>query len=197
VQCINSLPRISDTTDSLYRRFLIVPFDKTFVGVERKYIKSDYLHRQDVLQYVLYKVLNTDYYTFSEPDACLSMLDEYKEFNDPVRSFWNDVKDELVWDFYPNEFLLDLFNAWSSRTKMGTQVGRQTFLNNLELIAGEDGWFRQKGKTKITSARNGKPELLIQEYNLTEWRAKSYIGRNTSMICMPDWKESYYGFLRK
>ena len=80
---------------------------------------------------------------------------------------------------------------------MGTQVGRQTFLNNLELIACEDGWFRQRGKTKITSARNGKPELLIQEYNLTEWRAKSYVGRNPSMICMPDWKESYYGFLRK
>lgn len=52
IQCLNEYPRIKDTSDSFYRRQLFIPFDKTFTGKERKYIKDDYLSRKEVLEYV-------------------------------------------------------------------------------------------------------------------------------------------------
>lgn len=69
VQVFNKLPRIKDKSESIYRRCLFVPFDKCFTGVEKKYIKADYLHRPEVLEYVMFKVLNMNYYSFSEPAA--------------------------------------------------------------------------------------------------------------------------------
>lgn len=45
VQCVNEYPRVKDKSDSFFRRQLFVPFMKCFTGIERKYIKDDYLHR--------------------------------------------------------------------------------------------------------------------------------------------------------
>lgn len=60
VQCINELPRMKDKSDSFYRRQLFVPFNKSFTGIAREYIKDDYVRRKDVLEYVLHKVLKLD-----------------------------------------------------------------------------------------------------------------------------------------
>ena len=71
VQCVNEIPRVRDKSESMLRRLLVIPFKKRFQGKERKYIKDDYLHRKDVLEYVLYHVLaETDYYELDEPAAC-------------------------------------------------------------------------------------------------------------------------------
>ena len=112
VQCLNEFPRVKDKSDSFYRRQLFVPFTKCFTGRERKYIKSDYLHRQEVLEYVMYKVLNMDYYSLSEPATCKAVLAEYKEYNDPVRAFFEEMADRFSWDFVPFEFAYDLYKAW-------------------------------------------------------------------------------------
>ena len=92
IQCINELPKLRDKTDSMYRRLLVVPMNKSFEGRERKYIKSDYLNRRDVLEYVLYHVLaETDYYELDEPKACRELLADFKGYNDAVRQFLNDM----------------------------------------------------------------------------------------------------------
>ena len=101
VQCLNEMPRIKDKSNSFFRRQLFIPFDKCFTGKERKYIKHDYLHRREVLEYVLHKVLNMDYYTLSEPESCKKALEEYKEFNDPVLQFVHEVLPLCVWDLLP------------------------------------------------------------------------------------------------
>lgn len=85
VQCLNEYPRVRDTSESFYRRQLFIPFDHCFTGCARKYIKDDYLGRPEVLEYVLFKVLNMDYYELSEPESCKAVLADYKEYNDPVR----------------------------------------------------------------------------------------------------------------
>lgn len=112
VQCLNEMPRIKDKSDSFYRRQLFIPFTKCFTGAERKYIKYDYLHRKEVLEYVLFKVLNMNYYELSIPESCKDALEEYKEFNDPVRQFMADIMSELQWDLVPFTFLYDLYKAW-------------------------------------------------------------------------------------
>lgn len=99
VQCVNELPRLRDRSESMYRRLLVVPFEKRFEGNERKYIKDDYLYRPEVLEYVMHKLLaETDYYELDVPQACVDMLEEFKLENDPVRQFAEEAFTEAAWD---------------------------------------------------------------------------------------------------
>ena len=116
VQCLNEMPRIKDRSDSFYRRQLFIPFTKCFTGIERKYIKEDYLKRKDVLEYVLKRVLNMNYYTLSEPAACKNALEEYKDFVDTTRSFMQEIMPKLQWTLVPFDFLFDLYKVWYKDT---------------------------------------------------------------------------------
>lgn len=147
VQCLNEFPKFKDKSESMYRRQLFVPFNKCFTGAERKYIKNDYLQRQDVLEYVLYKVLNMDYYELSEPSACKAVLAEYKEYNDPVRAFFAEFSSVLTWDLVPFSFLYDLFKAWSLRSNPAGKIcSRSAFINSLLSILPDFPIWYCKGK---------------------------------------------------
>ena len=41
-----------------------------------------------MLEYVLWKVLNTNYYEFTIPDVSEQLLGQIKESNDPISSSW-------------------------------------------------------------------------------------------------------------
>src|SRR5690606_20490688 len=113
VQCLNELPRFKDKSESFYRRQLFVPFKKSFTGREKKYIKDDYLKRPEVLRYVAKRVLvDMDHYALSEPAPTKALLAEYKDFNDPVRAFWEEFRLRLAWDLAPFTFLYALCKAW-------------------------------------------------------------------------------------
>ncbi|WP_330848125.1 DUF5906 domain-containing protein, partial [Streptococcus suis] len=56
IQSTNELPRFKNKTNGTYRRFLIIPFRKTFSAKEDNWqIKDEYINRDDVKQYVLKK----------------------------------------------------------------------------------------------------------------------------------------------
>ena len=96
VQCVNDTPRFRDKSGSLYRRQLIIPFNKSFTGAERKYIKQDYMHRTEVLEYVLHRVLSGSFYELSEPAAVKMALHQYKIENDPCTRVCRRVP-RVVW----------------------------------------------------------------------------------------------------
>lgn len=198
VQSINALPRTADTTDSMYRRFLIIPFDKTFRGVERKYIKSDYLHRAEVLEYVMWKVLNTDYYVFSEPAACEKMLDEYKNFNDPVRQFVDEMFPLFAWNLIPYKFLWDLFCSWKKENNIGEHLGKNTVLEKIRQIVAMDyaGEWNCVVKQRVNKSNMDGPERLIHTYQLTNWMAPNYKGADIDKICLPALSTHYDGIMR-
>ncbi|XCP85820.1 phage/plasmid primase, P4 family [Roseburia hominis] len=203
VQCLNEMPRIKDKSDSFFRRQLFILFEKCFTGRERKYIKEDYLHRPEVLEYVLYKVLNTNYYTLSEPKACKLALEEYREFNDPIRQFIGDILSECVWDLLPFSFVYDLYKAYFKRwNPSGTVQGKSSFLNELLSILAKDPdseWYCDDKQKKIrTGSKMDKPELFIREYGLVEWVNPHYSSSyDNDKYCRPCLKESYRGLLRK
>jgi putative DNA primase/helicase len=176
-----------------------VPFNKCFTGVERKYIKNDYLHRPEVLEYVMYKVLNMNYYTLDEPASCRAALEEYKDFNDPVRQFMDEMMPQLVWDLIPFSFLYDLYKAWFRKNSPNGQIqGRNTFIVDImNLLPNYPEWYCM-GRT--TAIRPGKkmdaPELLISEYGLKDWENPSYSGADKNKICCPNLKSTYNGLLR-
>lgn len=202
VQCVNFLPRVNDKTSSFYRRILMVPFEKCFTGAERKYIKDDYLNRQEVLEYVLCKVLEKipSYYEFDVPDACTRLLDDYKTFNDPVRQFAEEMLPELKWQLVPNKFLYDLFKAWyEENIPSGRVQGKNSFLQEFkDVIAERDDW-KATGSSVPTQGYSFGSEPLIIRYNLIKWMNDAYRGTDAAMICTPSMdtiKSSVSGIIR-
>lgn len=178
IQCINELPKLRDKTDSMYRRLLVVPMNKSFEGRERKYIKSDYLNRRDVLEYVLYHVLaETDYYELDEPKACRELLADFKGYNDAVRQFLEDVLPEASWDLLPWQFLYDLYRRWMERfNPSGRPESKNAFVKDVKLLEAELGEWEVTPNTVRSANKMDWPETLILEYNVREWMNMAYRG---------------------
>ena len=200
IECINEILRFKDKTGSMARRELIIPFSKSFTGAERKYIKSDYIARTEVLEYVLFKALNMNFYDFSEPQACKDALIDQREMNDPIRQFWVEVKDQFVWDLLPREFLYDLFKGWVKKNIPNCHIkGKRNFMDELADIVMEDNDWQYTGsnQVRVTKAMEDTPEPLIAAYNLEDWKNPNYTGGDVSRICMPAFKEKYTGLIRR
>ena len=203
VQCINDLPRIRDKSDSFYRRQILVPMDKCFTGHERTYIKDEYLHRTDVLEYVMWKVLNTDFYEITAPEKCKDLLGSYKELNDPVREFLNEFKDRFTWDLVPFDFIYDLYKAWYTRSNpSGRPEGKNTMKRELtQLVASEPEiaavWYIPDNAVSAR-AKMHCPEPLILDYDLSNWKNPHYQGKDINAICTPDTPvDRYRGIARR
>ena len=200
IECINEILRFKDKTGSMARRELIIPFSKSFTGAERKYIKTDYIARTEVLEYVLFKALNMNFYDFSEPQACKDALIDQREMNDPIRQFWVEVKDQFVWDLLPREFLYDLFKGWVKKNIPNCHIkGKRNFMDELADIVMEDNDWQYTGsnQVRVTKAMEDTPEPLIAAYNLEDWKNPNYTGGDVSSICMPAFKEKYTGLIRR
>lgn len=198
VQCMNEFPKVKDRSDSFYRRQLFIPMEKRFQGIERKYIKDDYLKRQEVLEYVLHKVLfETDYYELSEPQICKDLLEEYKEFNDPVRQFFTEVEEEATWDLLPWTFLYDLYRHWFVRNvPSGKQIGRNVFMSQMRQLAEESVVFKEGANLVRSAGRMDGAELLIAKYDVDEWMNKYNGGDPIKASTLTNLKESYRGLER-
>ena len=198
VQCVNEVPRVKDKSDSFYRRQLVVPFTKCFTGRERKYIKNDYLRRPEVLQYVLYRVLNMDFYELDNPAACQAVLQEYKELNDPVRQFFQDVETRFAWQALPFEFIYDLYKGWSSKyNPSGMVLGRNNFQKALlNVVRGSTIWYAP-GVQFRTKKMMDAPEPMIIEYNLKDWmNPVATASSNPDVIAKTKPRPAYRGLLR-
>lgn len=200
VQCMNEFPKVKDRSDSFYRRQLFIPMEKRFEGYERKYIKTDYLARQDVLEYVLYKVLaTTDYYDLIEPEACKQVLAEYMEFNDPVKQFFNELEESAVWNLLPFTFVYDLYVKWTLRNNSsGKPLGKNPFNRELRKLAEKSDIFYIAPNNPVvrSNGRMDEPEPLILEYDVRNWMNQSYTGNDPRKLCQPDVKAAYHGLQR-
>lgn len=199
IQCINDFPKIKDTSDSFYRRQLFIPFEKCFTGRENKLIKSDYLRRDSVLEYVLHKVLHMDYYQFIEPAACKNALSEYKEYNNPVEQFMSEMSDMFQWSLLPFGFLYDLYKTWYTRVMpSGKPQGRNTFIKDLQSIiqAGHFPDWTYLPQAVHPNGRMDAPEPLIISYGLKDWANTAYDATSPDKYCRTPLKTTYKGLLR-
>lgn len=85
----NGLPRSRNRSNGWYRRLCIVPFNADFNGsTERPEIKDDFIKNKQLLEWVLFKILNMpDFDKFIEPKAVTDILEDYKTDNDFYYSF--------------------------------------------------------------------------------------------------------------
>lgn len=202
IQCLNEMPKIRDKSDSFFRRQIFVAFDKCFTGQERKYIKEDYLHRPEVLEYVLHTVLHMNYATLEPTKACDEALESYRLFADPVYSFLYEVLDLLAWDLVPWYFLYDLYCAWYKRNNQGSVsgiIGSRTFFKEvrMKLPKISDAWEITDARYKPAN-RMAVPEPLIHEYELQKWMNPIYQNdKDPLRKCNPILAATYTGLLRK
>lgn len=202
IQCVNDFPKSRDKSASYSRRQLFVPFRKWFGGdgVERGYIKSDYLRRPEVLRYVLRRTLSMTHTAFSEPAACTELLLEFQKANNPTREFWSEHEDLFVWDLLPTAFLYDLFMAWFRKTHpSGVPVNRNEFASQLvEILAGSSRWtFTDPQKKHRPGQKMSDPEELIDTYGLSDWTNKAYTGSDLAKRCFPfPLRANYIGIVR-
>ncbi len=173
IQCLNGMPKVRDKSDSFYRRQLFLPFFKCFTGKERKYIKNDYLKRKEVLEYVLYRVLNMNYTTLSEPAKAKELLREYKEFNDPIRRFLSEMLPELKLNRIPMTMLYDLYNAWYCKQNNNKPDGtnQNTFTRQVKQVISDytaESGFAFANDTKINFDKDNL-EPLLKDYKLYHW----------------------------
>lgn len=205
VQCLNDLPRIQDSSDSFYRRCLFVPFQKSYTGRERKYIKYDYMHRTDVLEYVLFRVLNMDYYAFSEPKACRLSLDEYKVNNDPIRQWWDEVSEQFLWDLLPWKFLYECYKHWFDvSNRSGRVQSKRAFMERMRKIAEEDSIWEYPGKgpdgkdIQISAAgRITCFEPLAQDYYLPDTDMRDSFKNTRILGRFEIWQGNQRGLVRR
>lgn len=198
VQCVNELPKLKDKSESMYRRILVVPFEKRFEGKERKYIKDDYLYRKDVLEFVLYRVLyDTDYYELGEPDACAALLSEYKEFNDPVRQFCEDAMGKFSWDLIPWDMLYAFYEGWFRRfVPSGRIQSKSGFIKDFKQLLTEYPDWDETSSQMSTNGRTDYPEPLILEYEVKALMNRSYRGSDLTRVCQPDVPARARGIIR-
>ena len=200
VQCINDYPRIRDTSDSFYRRQIFIPFEKCFTGREKKYIKDDYLKRKEVLEYVLWRVVNMpSYKEFSEPAACKLALAEYKEYNNPVEQFLGEILEVAQWDILPFKFLYDVYKPWYTETMpSGKPQGRNNFIKDVQAIiqAGHFPDWVHVNQPLHPGHRMDTPEPLIMQYNVKDWANNGYDRTDPLNYCRTPLKTSYKGLVR-
>ncbi len=197
VQCINSMPKLKDKSDSALRRLLIIPFKKWFNGCEKTEIKSDYLNRQDVLEYTLKKAIEMDIEAFSNPKACVELLKEYKNYNDPVTEFWEELEEEFQWNLLPINFIYSLFVKWFTKTHPSSKIPSKNKVSRslTNLLANNPNW-RMSEQPVWVGDKMDKFEPLILEYDLTDYRSSTYMGKDPSKICDFKKKPYYRGIVR-
>lgn len=197
VECINELPKVKDQSGSFTRRLLIIPMTKCFTGEEKPYIKDDYLGRTEVLEYVLHKVLNMNYYTLSEPEACRKMLAEYTEYNNPVVEYWNMFRTEFVWDLLPFRFLYDLYKAWHGQFyPSGKPLGHIKFCSEIRNAIRNDSMWEAKDYPVAPGRKLDKGERLVGEYDLKDWMDGTYSGIDMNKKYRPLLRPTYRGLVR-
>lgn len=98
----NALPNARNKSQGWYRRLCIVPFNADFNGSkEIPEIKNIYLKDRQLLEWVLWKIINIEpFEKFIEPAVVTKTLDNYKKDNDFVLSWVVDVYIPSRW----NEF---------------------------------------------------------------------------------------------
>lgn len=186
VQCINELPKIRDRTGSFARRLLFVPFDQCFTGRENIAIKRDYIARQDVLEWFAKVAMDLDFDEIKEPESSRLLKEEYKEANDPVREFANEILSQYSWDLIPDKLAYQQYKTWFAKNvPSGTVLGRNNFFTQWRQIAYETGeWLPTKKNVRIAErGRMVGPEMTILTYYAEDFINKSAEVSNRRARC--------------
>ncbi|MGT2866401.1 phage/plasmid primase, P4 family [Streptococcus fryi] len=126
IQSTNALPKIRGDYHAIRRRMVILPFTKHFKGKPNRAIKSDYIKRPEVLEYVLKLVIDLKYTEFIKPKQSIDMLDDYQESIDPVLAFTQVLFSDLHSTFIPNDWVWWYFKGFTEHHNFRHEYNSQS-----------------------------------------------------------------------
>ncbi|RAN53532.1 phage/plasmid primase, P4 family [Dolosigranulum pigrum] len=173
----NRMPKTSNKSYGLDRRMLIVPFNANFKGQkERPEIKEDYLKRPEILEYVLYKVLNMDFKKFIEPKAVKEQLEVYKDANDVVHSYYINCyieNDYQKLERVPIKGIMlsidDFKRLEGHKGEVPQDVGKQIFDNLVDDYPNEFNYKRGRLRDMDKDILPDELKPIPQDMNKTQW----------------------------
>lgn len=88
----NQLPKVNDKTMAWIDRLIILPFNAELKGKANSRIKTDYIARKEVLEYLLFKALSLgEFYNFTQVASVDKAIEEYEEENNAFDNFVKEV----------------------------------------------------------------------------------------------------------
>lgn len=142
VQSMNGLPRFKDITDGLQRRLRIILFNHSYKDEKNnRNIKEKYIHDERLLEFILAKVIDMDFFEIENTAESEEALRELILENSVVLAFYDELFQELESERLPMKFLFKLFQAWCDYENQPTQMKQNTFTKEIKGIAGKEGWL--------------------------------------------------------
>ena len=202
IQMLNGALLTKDKSNSIYRRLLIIPFTHSFTGLERPYIKRDYMDRTKVKEYILKRALEapivTEFITTTDNEIALHHT---KIENNTVYEFLDEMLPCFKWDVLPTKFLYELYKAWMTKyNQYGKAVKKSTFIEYaINFFKQTNEWdVRTSQQDLITvNGRMDADEPLISEYNLTDYFDTNYKGTGRKLQRAFPRPKATRGFVKK
>lgn len=133
----NELPRNNDRTYAYYRRWLIIPFTRTFDKDTADRSLRDKLKKEvsGIFNYALEGLQQLHQNgAFSEPEQIKQALTEYQIHNDSVAAFVADCVEEDPNSSVQKQKLYDIYRRWCSAQGIIKPAGQRTVKDTLYRI---------------------------------------------------------------
>lgn len=134
VSC-NEMPRMSDKTDGMGRRQVIVPFNAKFIGKSKNLNILKFLKTKEVTEYIIYlavgnlkRLLNNGEFIF--PKVVQDAIEEYKKDNDNLIEFIEEYKHIFI-QYSPQDIYSKFYVKYLIECGYQT-VGRNTFFREMK-----------------------------------------------------------------
>lgn len=170
VQCLNELPKFQDKSFSMMRRNRCVEMKHHYSESEKKReIKTDFLKRQEVLEYAMKKSLLDieDYYTIMETQNTRDTADEIMQNNNPVQQFVDDVLMTCPYEHLPYFMVYELYKPWfMDNVPNGKIVQSSGFVTALEDALQNNSTWESKRKGSIRISESYQKELTRKDWKV-------------------------------
>ncbi|MGO1971622.1 MAG: phage/plasmid primase, P4 family [Propionibacteriaceae bacterium] len=144
VLTLNGALNFQDKSESMDRRLAIIPMTQRFTGAAKDpAIKTDYLLRREVCEYIAYKVLveMPKYWQLDEPPSVQRALHRHKVETNTVLAFFEEYKDEFQRPFLPFAMLHALYKAdLRDRSVRANPVDQNTFTKEIKTLFDPAEW---------------------------------------------------------
>lgn len=141
VQSMNGIPRFSDTSDALFRRFRVIVFDHQYEdNGNNKRIKTEYIKDQQLLEFALKQALSMTPDTLQDTIESQEIIKNIKEDNDSVDYFINHYLSELESTRVPIAFLFKFFLAAMDYENNPQKLKQNTFTRRAKPLMKRKGW---------------------------------------------------------
>lgn len=162
VQSMNGIPRFSDTSDALFRRFRVIVFDHQYQATAaNKRIKDEYIKDQRLLEFVLKKALSMTPDVLQDTAESQEIIKDIKEDNDSVDHFIESYLPELESTRIPVTFLFKFFLAAMDYENSPQKIKQNTFTRRAKPLMADKGWeYSQKNLAPLSHWNDNDMERL-------------------------------------